>query len=164
MRQHINDINVVKTCYEYFKSISDMVNLNKIPFPCTEYQTNLKELNKSPIESWLEQLIFDNWNAESVKLLGKDAYISFKKFCESKGIVYEINALKLGVRIKNIKIGGIEKRRHINSGETKLYMISRLKTHFKLGFIKWRCLMIKSCLFLMIILNSLSPDSFNKTK
>jgi hypothetical protein len=136
LREHINDVNVIKTCYEYFKSIPDMVNFHKIPFPCTEYQTNLKELNKSPIESWLEQLIFDNWNAESVELSGKDAYINFKKFCESKGIVYEINALKLGVRIKNMKIDGIEKGRHTNSGETKLYMISRLKTHFKLGFIK----------------------------
>ena len=53
LNEILNDSNVIKTCYEYFKSIPDMDNFNKIPLPSTNYHNELKEMNKSPIESWL---------------------------------------------------------------------------------------------------------------
>jgi hypothetical protein len=138
LREYINDVNVVKTCYEYFKSIPNMVNFHKIPFPCTEYQSNLKELNKSPIELWIEQLVYDNWDKESVELLCKDTHSLFKNFCQDRGHTFEISALKLGVRISNLNINGIEKGKHTKFGNTKLYIISKLKSHFKLD-----CLLIQ---------------------
>jgi hypothetical protein len=53
----ISDVNVVKTCYEYFKSIPNMDKFNLIPIPSTNYQSDLKELSKSPIEQWLNSLV-----------------------------------------------------------------------------------------------------------
>jgi hypothetical protein len=144
---YLDDINIVKTCYEYFKSVPDMDKFNKIPMPCTEYQQNLKDLSRSPIEMWLEQLVYENWEKESVEMVGKEAYKVFNKFCEERGITYDINAQKLGIRIKNMKIDGIEKGRHTELGETKMYMIQKLKKHFKLMSIilkKEECLDVES--------------------
>ena len=136
LHKYIEDMNVIKTCYEYFKSIADMDKFHKLPLPCTEYQSNLKELSCSPIESWVKQLVYDNWNEPSIELSSKDAYTSFKNYCKKHSdSKYEISSVKLAVRLKNLKINGIEKGRHTNSGNTTLYLIPNLKTHFKLGAI-----------------------------
>jgi hypothetical protein len=132
---YLENINVIKTCYEYFKSIPEMQDFNKIPMPQTEYQQNLKELSRSPIELWLVQLIYDNWNSENVEMLGSEANDCFKDFCKTNNITFDINALKLGIRIKNMNISGIEKGKHTRKGETKMYVIEKLKKHFKLGSI-----------------------------
>ena len=137
LHKYIEDMNVIKTCYEYFKSIADMDKFHKLPLPCTEYQSNLKELSCSPIESWVKQLVYDNWNEPSIELSSKDAYTSFKNYCKKHSdSKYEISSVKLAVRLKNLKINGIEKGRHTNSGNTTLYLIPNLKTHFKLGAVK----------------------------
>jgi len=135
----LDDVNVIKTCYEYFKAIPGIDGFNKIPMPQTEYQQNLKELSRSPVELWLVQLVYDNWNKENVEMLGSETYDSFKEFCKSNNITFEINAVKLGVRIKNMNIDGIEKGKHTKRGETKLYVIEKLKKHFGLG-----CLILES--------------------
>jgi hypothetical protein len=41
----------MSSCYEYFKSMEEVENFNRLPIPKTEYQNNLKELSVSPIES-----------------------------------------------------------------------------------------------------------------
>jgi hypothetical protein len=46
---------------------------------------------------------------------------------------YTIDARKLGVRISNMKLKGIEKGNHTKKGETKIYNINELKKHFKIG-------------------------------
>jgi putative DNA primase/helicase len=129
----LDDINVIKTCYEYFKAIPDMDAFNKIPMPCTEYQQNLKELSRSPIEMWLENLVYENWDKVRVELLGTETCKLFKEWCDSNNIKYEIDAKKLGVRLSNSNIDGIMKGRHTNKGWTKIYDIDKLKTHFKLS-------------------------------
>lgn len=129
----LDDVNVIKTCYEYFKAIPDIGEFNKIPMPKTEYQENLKELSRSPIELWLIQLVYDNWDKENVEMLGNEACDSFREFCKNNNITFDINAVKLGVRIKNMNIDGIEKGKHTKKGDKRLYVIEKLKKHFGLG-------------------------------
>jgi hypothetical protein len=133
--KYLDDVNVIKTCYEYFKSIEGINDFNKIPMPSTSYQQNLKELSRSPIELWLENLCYENWDSEEVEMLGSEAYGCFHKFCQERGIEFQMNAVKLGVRIKNMGINGIEKGKHTKKGETKLYKIQELKKHYNLGTI-----------------------------
>ena len=54
LNKYLDDVNVVKTCYEYFKSIEGLDAFGKIPIPSTEYQDDLKELSISPIERFIE--------------------------------------------------------------------------------------------------------------
>ena len=132
LHEILEDENVIKTCYEYFKAIPDMDKFNKLEMPATEYQSNLKTLSISPIEQWLEYFTLQNYDKENVELLGSEAVALFKDWCKLNNINYEIDARKLGVRISNLKIAGILKGNHTRKGETKIYNIEMLKAHFKL--------------------------------
>jgi hypothetical protein len=129
----LEDINVVKTCYEFFKSIPDMSSFNKLEMPVTTYQSNLKELSVSPIQQWLHDFTLANFDKESVELIGIEACNLFKSWCTEHNVKYEIDAKKLGVRVANLNISGIERGRHTNKGWTKMYNISSLKQHFNIG-------------------------------
>ena len=132
---YLEDNDVIRTCYDYFKGIEGMDKFKDISIPQTEYQTNLKELSRSPIEQWLECFTREHMNdcKECIELLGSEIYELFKNWCNENGIKYEINALKLGVRLTNMNICGIYKGKHTNRGDTKILNICELKTAFKLG-------------------------------
>jgi hypothetical protein len=135
MHKYLEENDVIRTCYDYFKGIEGMDKFKDIPIPLTEYQTNLKELSKSPIEQWLESFTREHMNdsKECIELLGTEIYELFKDWSNSNGIKYDINAVKLGVRITNMNIQGISKGKHTNKGHTKLLNITRLKNTFKIG-------------------------------
>lgn len=135
MYQILEDVNVIKTCYEYFMSIEDMDKFNKIEMPETNYQNNLKELSVSPIEQWLKAFTLQNYNKEEVELLGIETCNIFKDWCIGNRIEYNIDATKLGVRIANLNINGIERGKHTKKGWTKIYNIDKLKKHFNIGLL-----------------------------
>jgi hypothetical protein len=131
----LDDENVIRTCYDYFKSIEDMDNFGSIPLPQTEYQNNLKELSKSPIDLWLESFTRENDDKIEVEMLGSEALNLFNKWKTENDVKYEITSQKLGVRILNMKISGVYKGNHTKKGETKLYKIDELKKHYGLGLL-----------------------------
>ena len=135
IHNYLENIDVIRTCYDYFKSIEGMDKFKDIPMPQTEYQTNLKELSKSPIELWLESFTREHSseNNTTIELLGNDIYELFKLWCNSNGIKYDINAVKLGVRLTNMNIRGISKGKHTKYGDSKLFDISELRKTFKIG-------------------------------
>ena len=45
LNKYLDDVHVIKTCYEYFKSIEGLDAFGKIPIPSTEYQDDLKEVS-----------------------------------------------------------------------------------------------------------------------
>ena len=135
IHNYLEDNDVIRTCYDYFKSIDGMDKFKDIPIPQTEYQTNLKELSKSPIEQWLESFTREHMNnsKECIELLGTEIYELFKQWCNSNGIKYDVNAVKLGVRLTNMNICGITKGKHTNKGHTKIFNIVELMKAFKIG-------------------------------
>ena len=135
MHKYLEDNDVIRTCYDYFKGIEGMDKFKDISIPQTEYQTNLKELSKSPIEQWLESFTREHMNdsKECIELLGTEIYELFKHWSNSNGIKYDINAVKLGVKLINMKINGVSKGRHTMKGDTKLFNISELNNTFSLG-------------------------------
>jgi hypothetical protein len=132
MHTILEDINVIKTCYDYFMGIEGMDKFNKIEMPLTSYQSNLKELSVSPIEQWLEAFTIKNYDKDQVELLGTETCKLFKEWCEKNNVKYEIDSQKLGIRISNLNIKGIEKGRDTYKGKTKIYNIIQLKQYFKL--------------------------------
>lgn len=135
LHNYLEDNNVIRTCYDYFKSIGGMDKFKDIPIPQTDYQTNLKELSKSPIEQWLESFTREHMNEseECIELLGKEIYELFKSWCSENGVKYDVDSRKLGVRLTNMNINGISKGRHTEKGETKIFNISDLKKTLKIG-------------------------------
>ena len=70
---------------------------------------------------------------DSKELLGTEIYELFKHRSNSNGIKYDINAVKLGVKLINMKINGVYKGIHNKKGNIKLFNISELKNTFCLG-------------------------------
>ena len=55
------------------------------------------------------------------------------EFIGENNIEYNTTPLKLGIKISNLQINGIDKGRHTKRGETKLYHIKKIMKHFKLN-------------------------------
>lgn len=133
INKYLEDVNVIKTCFEYFKSIPDMNNFNKLPMPVTEYQQDMKETNVSPIENWIKSFILDHYYDISVELHGKELFELFNDWCKKCGLDYKLNLQAFGVRMKRLNLPGIEKGKHTNKGETKIFKIIQLRNHFDLN-------------------------------
>ena len=121
----LKDDNVIKTCFEYFKNL-DISDFNIKVFPSTDYQNELKTMNESPIDHWLKSLVYENFNkTDDIELLGIDIFNKFEHWKRQNGFEkYEINSVKLGVRLKNMNIKGIHKGKHTKKGETKIFKIN----------------------------------------
>ena len=134
INEYLDDVNVIRTCYDYFKSIPNLDKFGLIPIPKTEYQNNLKELARTPVEQWLEHFTRENINEEQVEMLGKETFAEFDGWRRENNITYETTPLKLGVALSNLQInGGINKGRHTSKGESKYYNIPILKKYFNIG-------------------------------
>ena len=131
----LNDADVMKTCYEYFKSIKNMEEFNKQSIPISNHQENLKELSISPIEQWLQHFTRENFDKKEVEMLGTVACKLFKEWwkTQNEDAPYSITPQQFGVKINLLNIDGIEKGKHTSKGETKIYRIEKLKKHFKIG-------------------------------
>lgn len=135
IHKYLEDTDVIRTCYDYFKGINGMDKFKDISIPLTDHQSNLKELSKSPIEQWLESFTREHIDEDKVELLGTEIYEKFKQWCNANGIKYDIDSRKLGIRLSNMKINGVSKGRHTMKGETKIFCITELKVTFCLGCI-----------------------------
>ena len=133
INEYINDINVIKTCYEYFKTIPDMINFNKMKMPVSDYHQDMKDANMSPIELWLKSFILDNYYETEVEKYGKELFELFNEWCKKCNIEYKVNLQCFGVRMKRLNINGIDKGKHTNKGETKIFKIQILRNHFDLN-------------------------------
>jgi len=135
IHSYLEDIDVIRTCYDYFKGIEGMDKFKDIPMPQTEYQNNLKELSKSPIELWLQSFILENSKETSIELLGMEIYELFTQWCFSNGIKYDISTVKLIIRINNMNINGISNGKHTKRGNYKVFNITELKKTLNIGCI-----------------------------
>ena len=128
----LEDENVIKTCYEYFKNIEGMDCFNKLPLPLTEYHSELQTMSVSPLESWIKSLVEDNFYKPSIELTDKVQYDMFKVWCKDCGLEYNITSMQFGVRLKRLNITGIDFGKHTNKGNTKVFDIETLKKYFKI--------------------------------
>jgi hypothetical protein len=126
----MDDINVIKTFYEYLKSIPDMDNFNKIPIPQTEHQNEMKEMNMDIEERWLRDIITEK--KEDFEMSGSENFKSFMDFCSVNGIEYKTNALKLGLKIKRLIGDCIDKERGKNSRNT-LFLVEKIRKKLNIG-------------------------------
>lgn len=129
----LGDVNVVKSCYEYFKSIPNMDTFGTIPLPETEYHSELKELSTTPIESWIKEFILENYYEKvEMRKQGKEWYDLFIAWSKKCGLEYTCTLQAFGLRVKNLKINGISKGQKTNKGETICFNIELMRTHFKM--------------------------------
>lgn len=130
------DTDVIKTCYEYFKSIPNMDKFGDIQIPVSEYHKDLKQLSTSPIESFLKDFVLENYyEKEPITKYGKEMLSLFNAWLKKCGFDYGCNLQAFGLRVKNLNIDGITKGPHSKLGESKIYDIPAMIKHFKLDTI-----------------------------
>lgn len=114
---YLEDVNVIKTCFQYFKTIQGMDKFDKLVIPRTEYHKGIIEESECPIKRWIKEFACDN--KTDITMTSEDMLQSFNIWCHNGGIKYSINKIQLGVRIGRMNIDGIEKVRNNNSRMTR---------------------------------------------
>lgn len=127
----INDVNYIKSFYEYLKTIPNMDKFGMIPIPMTEYQKLLCELAITPIESFIKDMVF-NTEEHEIVLTTKELFENFKEYLHQSKTNYEVNIVKFGVRLTNLKLNGVETIKGKNNNSKK-FDVNVLKKHFGIG-------------------------------
>jgi hypothetical protein len=133
INEYLDDVDAVKTCYEYFKSIPYMEDFKEIKMPNTEHQQGMKETSISPLENWVKSLVTENFYEQEKEITNKEQYELFNHWCKKCGLEFKMNAIQFGVRLMRLKLSGIEFGRHTKYGDTRLFKIPLLKEHFKMN-------------------------------
>lgn len=126
----LEDVNVIKTCYEYFKAIPGMDQFHKLEMPVTEYQKSLQQYSKSPIEMWLESFAIEHIKEGSFEQNYEETYGCFSAWISANNYKYECNALQLSVRMKRLDIPGVTKK-HTKKGNCTVYNFQEILKHFQ---------------------------------
>ena len=82
---------------------------------------------------WLKDYVYENMNEETIILTGKQVFTQFEGWRIEHNINYNTTPQKLGIKISNLRLTGIEKGEHTRNGETKIYNIKELKKYFGIG-------------------------------
>ena len=133
LHEYLEDEAVIRTCYDYFKQIPKMDTFGNLPIPQTEYQTQLKKLTLSPVELFLEDLVLKNQYQSRLETTGKELYYLFVAFVADNNIKFDTTPQKLGIKLTNMRIEGIQKGPHKDNGDTKIFDIPILKKRFNIG-------------------------------
>jgi len=78
--KYLNNVDAVKSIYEYFKSIPDLDKFNMIEKPITEYQKDLEDENANPIEKWLIEYVKKNCETPLFEIKTNDLYEEFTEY------------------------------------------------------------------------------------
>lgn len=131
----LDDENLIKTCYEYFKNLPDLDKFNQLPLPITEFNEEIKEVNTCCISRWVRDYISDHYYSEHQvhkKLLARDLYSKFRNWCKSNGKEYNITNVQFGVRLKNLRIDGIDKGPLVKGCKSFNFDLQKMKSHYKM--------------------------------
>ena len=108
-----------------------MDKFHKILMPVTEFQNDMKNANRSPIEQWLEDFTIENGSKDIVTLPSSEVYKLFMAWMATNRVEYVVNSVKFFVRLKNLNIAGIENI-HTKAGNTKSFDIAKLEVYFNI--------------------------------
>ena len=150
----LKDVNVIKTMYEYFKSL-DEKDANGVGFlsrftdravPISEFQSNLQQLAVSPLIIFIKHFIIKRYelvgNCEfSCKIL----YSEFEKWKNTYMKEYKLSNSKFSTTLYNLGISGISKGRHTKSGNTIYINMEAIKTHLDIELLEDFEDVVESC-------------------
>jgi hypothetical protein len=126
----INEPDRIASFYNYLMSL-DVKNLHLEEIPKTEYQLDVQELFKSPVEMWLEHLAFTQ-EADVVKMTGTEQLFSYNAFRNSHSIHLELSSVALAMKLKLLKIEGVSDTIKGKESNYRNFNRELLRRHFNL--------------------------------
>jgi hypothetical protein len=112
---------VIQACYDYLMSINvkGFHKLMNKDVPLTEFQRDLQTLAVSPIESFVAYLVSEDeryQHSDEIMLSSVEMLAQFNQYLEAHRIKYEVNSKSFGMRLKNLKIDGVQTGFHTKHG------------------------------------------------
>lgn len=100
---HMQDEAKMKTCYEYFKNmdITEKTMFN-LPKPISEYEKEVLEANRSPVDLFQEELL--TINEPVLELKKSTLFERFTEFATKLKLDYTIPQPKFSLQFKNLKL------------------------------------------------------------
>jgi len=135
LHETFNDINVMRTIYDYLMDIPDLDSFGSLVRPETEYQNDMKEVNRNIFDRWVEYFTTINQDETEMRMLGEDQCKSFTNWCANNKIVYEINSIKMSLAIKRLNLSGIKCAVRGHFGNYTVYDIQELKQYYSIGLL-----------------------------
>jgi len=131
----LGDLNMIKSFFEYLKTIEGMDKFDNIPIPITEYHSDLQQLSRTPIELFVRNIVekADEEEEEDVKFTSKELYDKFKQFICSNNFKYEVNSNQFSVRLKREMPKGIESCKGSKGVRQQVFNIPLLKQELLIG-------------------------------
>lgn len=90
------------------------IDLTKIDWirdrPETESYNDIKQVSMSPETRFILGIVEGCGDTETINITAKNLYDKYMDFCLRDGFEYKSNIIKFGIKMKNIKIDGIEKK------------------------------------------------------
>lgn len=108
----LGDVNVVKTCFEYFKNVAGTKEFHHIPMPVTAHAKDLHKLSETPVRRFMKEYVLGMHKAAEKVILAKQLYQYFVEWSASEGLQFVINHVKFGLQVKKLSVSGIEKHKN----------------------------------------------------
>lgn len=138
MYEILADVNVIKTCYEYFKNLEGAKDFNAKPIPHTEYHEEMSQLSVSPIEAWLKDYTQEFYTPDGTEsqntfeLPSANCFVLFNEWKEKTHMTYDVNALKFSVQMSRLKIDGIDSKKGSKGIRMTVFNLIKMANHFKM--------------------------------
>jgi hypothetical protein len=122
----MEDVDSIKTIFEWLKSIPDLSQFFGVPFPLTEFHKTMTELTVTPIEAWLRDFVSNHLDKVEVEYTCNEVYTYFKDWVKHNMPNYECNYLQFGVRL-NVFNKEFIKNKHTKTINHRIFNIPELQ-------------------------------------
>ncbi len=116
--EYLDDVNVVKTIYEYFKTLENPKEILKCKMPESDYHKELKALAIPPLKLFVTDYLKEHMSAVLHIETTQELYVSLQCWCVYTGIKYDCSSAQFACRLANMRLKGMDKV--LNIGEKRL--------------------------------------------
>ncbi len=108
---YLDNIDAMKSVFEYFKSIPNLDKFRNIKKPKTKYQQNMEDETVDPVESWLRDFIKNNYKEEEVEVDKSTLYLSFNEFIKKYYPEHKYTKCNFSKKLIALNVDGIEHKK-----------------------------------------------------
>jgi len=109
---------LVKTIYEYFKTLENPKEILKCKMPESDYHKELKALAIPPLKLFVTDYLKEHMSAVLHIETTQELYVSLQCWCVYTGIKYDCSSAQFACRLANMRLKGMDKV--LNIGEKRL--------------------------------------------
>ena len=108
---YLDNVDAMKSLFEYFKSIPNLDKFRNIKKPKTKYQEDMEEESKDPIEIWLRDYIKNNYKEEEIEVDKSTLYLLFNSFIQKYYPEHKYSKTNFAKKLIALNVDGIEHKR-----------------------------------------------------